>query len=58
LVGVGGAMFGYLYTTSPTIQLETNTFVSKLSTFTSNPIIVGSVILGLFLFSLGLVFKR
>jgi len=58
LVGVGGAMFGYLYTTSPTIQLETNTLLSKLSTFAGNPLIVGSVVLGVFLCTLGLVFKR
>jgi hypothetical protein len=58
LVGVGGAMFGYVYTTSPTIQLETNTLLSKLSTFTSNPIVVGSIILGVLICSLGLVFKK
>ena len=58
LVGVGGAMFGYLYTTSPTVQLETNTLLSKLSTFTSNPIMVGSIVLGVLICTLGLMFKR
>ena len=58
LVGVGGAMFGYLYVTNPSVQLETNTLLSKLSTFASNPIIVGSIVVGVFLCTLGLVFRK
>lgn len=58
LIGVGGAMFGYLYATSSTIQLETNTLLSELSAFTSNPIMVGSIVLGVLICTLGLIFKR
>jgi len=58
LVGVGGVVGGYMYSTSPTVQNTVNTGLSKLSTFTSNPIIVGSVVLGVFLCSLGLIFRR
>ena len=58
LVGVGGVVGGYLYSTSPTFQNTVNTGLSKLSTFTSNPIIVGSIALGVFLCSLGLIFRR
>jgi len=58
LVGVGGAMFGYLYTKNPTIQTETNNLLSKLSTFADNPVILGSVVVGVFLCTLGLIFKR
>jgi len=58
LIGVGGTMFGYLYSTNSTIQLETNNLLSKLLTFADNPIIVGSVVVGVFLCTLGLIFRR
>jgi len=58
LIGVGGTMFGYLYSTNSTIQLETNNLLSKLLTFADNPIIVGSVIVGVILCTLGLIFRR
>ena len=58
LIGVGGAMFGYLYSTNSTIQFETNILLSKLSTFADNPIIVGSVIVGVLLCTLGLIFSN
>ena len=58
VVAVGGAMFGYLYTNNPIIQTETNNLLSKLSTFADNPIIVGSVVVGVLLCTLGLIFRR
>ena len=58
LIGVGGTMFGYLYSNNSTIHVETNNLLSKLSTFADNPIIVGSVVVGVLLCTLGLIFRR
>ena len=58
LVGVGGAMFGYLYATNPTVQTTVKTGLIKMSTFLDNPIIMGSIVLGVLLCTLGLVFKK
>ena len=57
LVGLGGVLGGYAYSTSPTFQNTVNTGLSKLSTFTSNPIIVGSIILGVLICSIGMIKK-
>ena len=58
VVAVGGAMFGYLYTNNPIIQTETKNILSKLSAFADNPVILGSVIVGVLLCTLGLIFRR
>ena len=58
LIGVGGVVGGYLYSVNPKVQTIVNTGISKASVFLDNPIIVGSVILGVLLCSLGLVFRR
>ena len=58
VIAVSGTIFGYLYATSSAIQLETNTLLSKLSTFANNPIIMGSIVVGVILCSLGLVFRK
>jgi hypothetical protein len=57
LVGVGGVLGGYLYTTSSNVQNIVNTGLSKLSAFTNNPIIMGSIILGVLICSIGLIKK-
>ena len=57
-IAVIGSVFGYLYSTSPYIQMQTQYFLSKLSTLTDNTIILGSVVLGVFIGLLGLLLKR
>ena len=51
-------MFGYLYATNPTVQTTVKTGLTKMSTFIDNPIIMGSIVLGVLLCTLGLVFKK
>ena len=58
LIAVVGSVFGYLYATSPYIRIQTQYYLAKLSTFSDNKIILGSVVLGVFLCMLGLIFKR
>jgi len=57
LIGVGGAVGGYMYSTNPTFYNTVNAGLSKLSTFTSNQIIMGSIVLGILICSIGLIKK-
>ena len=58
LVAVGGGIFGYLYATNPSVQTAVITGLTKLSMFMNNPIIMGSIFMGVLLCTLGLIFKR
>ena len=58
LVAVGGGIFGYLYATNPSIKTAVTTGLTKLSTLTNNPIIMGSIVVGVFLCSIGLIFRN
>ena len=57
-IAVVGSVFGYLYATSPYIQTQTQYYLAKLSAFSDNTIILGTVVLGVFIGMLGLIFKR
>lgn len=58
VIAVGGAIFGYLYTTNPSVQTTIKMGLTKLSTFMDNPIIMMPVVFGVFLCTLGLIFRR
>ena len=57
LIGIGGTVGGYIYATSPTIQLQIKTIFTKLVPYLDNPIIMGSIVLGVVICSIGLVKK-
>ena len=58
VIAVGGAIFGYLYTTNPTVQTAVTTGLAKLSAFMDNPFVVTPIVVGVLLCTLGLIFKR
>ncbi len=58
VVAVGGAIFGYLYTTNPSVQMAVKTGLTKLSMFIDNPVIMAPIVVGVLLCTLGLIFRR
>lgn len=57
-IAVGGAIFGYLYVTNPSVQATVTTGLAKMSTFMDNPVIMLPIVIGVFLCTLGLIFRR